>query len=203
LRIERVGNSSVSDKLRQLSGEVSWSDLFSRSKRFVRVSIRAEEIDFSRAAVFIGDINAKTRGAFDELTVEHLIHLLYADFLRHIRENLSEVKIDADSVTMEDTVRGLIEKRQIYFPRNKLKDPGTYLSTPKRWAFFEIHLRREAAQRGTVFLYDAASVFPNFEMSLEELLSLLLLDFVAQLRKGNQKAMINALLDSFYFHEFD
>lgn len=202
MRIERVSNS-VTDKLRQLSGELSWTDLFSRTKRFIRVSIRAEEIDFSRASVFIGDINAKTRGAFEELTVEHLIHLLYADFLRHIRENLSEVKIDADSVTMEDTLRGLIEKRQIYFPRNKRKDAGTYVSSPKRWVLFEIQLRREAAQRGSVFLYDAASFYPNFEMSLEELLSILFVDFVAQLRRGNQQAMINALLDSFYFHDFD
>ena len=66
MRIERVSSNSevVSEKLRGLSGGLTWSDLFSRSKRIVRLKVRAEDIDFSRAQVFIGDINKKTKGAF-------------------------------------------------------------------------------------------------------------------------------------------
>jgi hypothetical protein len=204
LRIDRV-SSGISEKLRKLggNGDLSWSDLFSRSKRFVRVNVRAEEIDFSRAEVFIGDINAKTNGAFAALTLEHLVHILYSDFLQHIRENLNEVKTNADTVTLKDAVNSLIEKRKIFFPRQKRSDVGNYSVVRKRWVLLEIQLRRETAQRGEVFLYDAGTVFPEFEMSLEELLSILFVDFISQLRRGNQQILINALLDSFYSHDFD
>lgn len=205
MRIERVNrnNESVSEKLRGLSGEASWSDLFTRSKRLVRLKVRAEEIDFSRAQVFIGDINKKTNGAFSELTVEHLVHILYADFLLHIRENLNESKITDESLTLEDTVKSLRIKRVTYFPRQKKSEAMNIATTPKRWALLDVQFLRENVQRGEVFLYDAETVFPDFQMSIEELVSILFVDFIAQLRRGNQQVLINALLDRFFSHDFD
>jgi hypothetical protein len=204
LRIERVSNG-VSEKLRKLgkNGDLSWSDLFSRSKKYILVKIRAEEIDFSRAEIFIEDINTKTRGAFSDLNLEHLIHILYTDFLLQIRENLNEFKFNSDTVTLKDTINSLMEKRKIYFPRQKKNDVGHHSVIRRCWALLDIDLRREAAQRGEVFLYDAGTVFPDFEMSLEELISILFVDFISQLRRGNQQFMINALLDRFYSHDFE
>lgn len=204
MRFVRVGND-VADKLRKLgrNGDLSWSDIFYRSKKYILLKIRAEEIDFTRAEVFIGDINTKTRGAFSELNLEHLVHILYTDFLQQIRENLNEFKINEDTVTLQDTVRSLIEKRKIYFPRENKTDIGNRSVIHKRWALLDIDLRRESAQRGEVFLYDAGTVFPGFEMSLEELISILFVDFISQLRRGNQQVLINALLDRFYSHDFD
>jgi hypothetical protein len=204
LRIERVSNV-VTEKIRNLggNGDFNWIDLFSRSKRFVRVSIRAEEIDFTRAEVFIGDINAKTRGAFASLGIDHLVHILYADFLLQIRENLHEVKISKDTVTLEGAVSSLMEKSSLYFPRSKKNSTSENQVNRKRWAFLEVQLRRDIAQRGEVFLYDASFTHPNFEMSLEELMSILFVDFIAQLRRGNQQILINRLLDTFYSHDFE
>lgn len=205
MRIERVSSNSevVSEKLRGLSGGLTWSDLFSRSKRIVRLKVRAEDIDFSRAQVFIGDINKKTKGAFADLTVEHLVHILYADFLLHIRENLNESKVTEDSLTLEDTVKSLWGKRAKYFPRQKKGDSMNIFVTPKQWSLLEVQFLRENVQRGEVFLYDAASVFPEFQMSIEELISILFVDFIAQLRRGNQQILINTLLERFFSHDFD
>jgi hypothetical protein len=204
MRIARVGNG-VSEKIRKLvrNGDLSWSDLFYRSKKYILLKIRAEEIDFTRAEVFIGDINTKTRGAFLELNLEHLVHILYTDFLQQIRENLNELKINADTITLKDTVHSLIEKRKIYFPRENKNNSNNRSIIHKRWALLSIDLRRETAQRGEVFLYDAGMVFPDFEMSLEELISILFVDFISQLRRGNQQMLINTLLERFYSHDFD
>ncbi|MDQ0896271.1 MULTISPECIES: hypothetical protein [unclassified Paenibacillus] len=201
MRIEKAGDV-VTDRLRKLGG-ISWGDLFSRNKRFVKIEVRAEKIDIDRAAVFISDLNKITKGAFAELSIDHLIHLLYDDFLMTVRENMTDVKVDANSITQEEVVKSLIDKRKIYFPRTKRTEVGEYSLVRKKWLIYDIHLRRDAAQRGDVFLNDAASEYLDFEMSLAELISILFVDFVAQLRKGNQKMLINALLDRFYSHDFD
>ncbi|MGU3473098.1 hypothetical protein ACLBWT_18370 [Paenibacillus sp. D51F] len=203
MRIERAGNS-VSDKLRRLTGkEMAWIDLFSRSKRLVTLKIRAEEIDFARADVFIGDINKKTRGAFAELNVEHLVHILYDDFLQQVREFLNVEKLNKDTVTLDDIVDSLIQRRKLYFPRQKRSEVGHHSVVRKRWAILEVQLLRENAQRGEVFLYDASTIYSDFEMTLEELMSILFVDFIAQLRRGNQQILVNTLLDKFYSHDFD
>lgn len=205
MRIERVSSNSnnISDKLRDLSGGFKWSDLFSRSKRIARLKIRAEEIDLDRAEVFIGDVNKKTKGAFSELTVEHLVHVLYADFLQHVRENLNEHKSSANVVTMEDTVKSLQMKRRTYFPRAKQSEVITPVVTQKRWVQFEVPFLTENVKRGSVFLYDASVSFPDFYMEIEELVSILFVDFIAQLRRGNQQRLISALIDRFLSHDFD
>lgn len=192
------GNNAISQKIRKLVCGESWADLFFRSKRLVTLNVRAEEIDFERVEVFIADINTKTHGAFIEFTVAHMIYVLYEDFLMQIRENLNEEKMDNETVTMEDTVQGLLRMRSMYFPRKRGE-----MNNHKRWALMEISLKREMVQRGRVFLYDANTVFPNFEMKLEELLSLLFCDFVAQLRRGNQKVLVKALIDKFTFYDFE
>jgi hypothetical protein len=204
MRIERVSSSSqnVTEKLRDLTGNLTWTSLFTRSKRIVRLKVRAEEIDIARAEVFIGDVNKKTKGAFAELTVEHLVHVLYADFLLHIRENLSEFKTSADSVTLEDTVNSLRIKRQTYFPRPKKNETMSHIVNPKRWALLEVQFMRENVQRGEVFLYDAQTTFPDFHMEVDEMISILFVDFIAQLRRGNQQMLINALMDRFFSHDF-
>lgn len=202
LRIERESNS-IPDKLRRLAGEESWADVLFRSRRQIPLKVCAEEIDFTRAEVFIADINKKTRGAFAGFTVEHLIYVLYDDFLLYVRENLSEVKVDENTVTMEEAVISLSQRRKIYFPRVKKHELADDSIAPRRWAHLEVRLKRDMAQRGEVFLYDASTVFPKFEMTLEELLSILLCDFVAQLRRGNQKQLVSSILDKFYSHDFD
>lgn len=201
MRIER-GGDIITERLRKFGG-LSWGDLFSRNKRFVKVEVRVEKIDIDRAAVFISDLNKITKEAFAELSIDHLIHLLYDDFLMTVRENMTDVKVDANSITQEEVVKSLLEKRKIYFPRTKRTEAGEHSLSRKRWIIYDIHLRKEAAQRGDVFLNDAESEYYDFEMSLAELISILFVDFVAQLRKGNQKALINALLDRFYSHDFD
>ncbi|MNV95538.1 hypothetical protein D3C71_1904380 [compost metagenome] len=97
----------------------------------------------------------------------------------------------------------LSSRRKLYFPRVKKHEIAENSNAPKQWAFLEVRLKREMAQRGEIFLYDASTVFPKFEMTLEELLSILLCDFVAQLRRGNQKQLVSSILDKFYSHDFD
>lgn len=201
MRIERADNS-IYEKIRQLTGKRSWTNLFTGSKR-VPLKIRAEMIDFDRAEVFIGDLNKKTGGAFAMFTVEHLIIALYADFLYHIRENLNELKVDKDTLTQEETVYSLIKKRNMYFPRQKNRETDNNFVNPRQWALLEIKLQRENAQRGEVFLYDAGTVYPEFDMSLTELISILFVDFVAQLRRGNQQILVNALIEKFFYHDFE
>lgn len=192
------GDNVITQKIRRLTCEESWADVIFRSKRLVTLEVRAEEIDFERVEVFIADINKKTRGAFAELTIAHMVYVLYEDFLLQIRENLNEEKMDDETVTMEDVVKGLVRMRNLYFPRKKSNG-----SAHRRWSLMPIHLKREMAQRGKVFLYDASTVFSDFEMSLEELLSILFCDFVAHLRRGNQKELVKKLIEKFTFHDFD
>ncbi|CAG7651189.1 hypothetical protein ACFQI7_27600 [Paenibacillus allorhizosphaerae] len=202
MRIEKVGDGVVSERLRKLTG-FTWGDLFYRGKRFVKIKVRAEKIDIDRAEVFISDLNAITKGAFADLSVDHLIHILYEDFLLTVREYMTDIKRDANSITQEEVVKSLLVKRNTYFPRSKRNEEGEISLVRKRWHIYDIHLRRDAAQRGEVFLNDAASEFLEFEMSLDELISILFVDFIAQLRRGNQKMLINALIDRFYSHDFE
>lgn len=201
MRIARAGDV-VAERIRKIGG-VTWGDIFSRNKRLVKIEVRAEKVDLDRAAVFISDLNKITKGALAELSIDHLIHILYDDFLLTVRENMTDVKVDANSITQEEVVSSLLEKRKIYFPRSKRDEAGEHSVSRKRWLMYIIHLQKDAAQRGDVFLSDAAYEYYDFEMSLDELISILFLDFVAQLRKGNQKKLVNALLDRFYSHDFE
>lgn len=161
---------------------------FRRNKKYVELDIKAEEVDFLRAEVFIDDINQLTDGQFNRFSIEDLVLLLYMDFLAQIRDNI-------DTLNIGQTLQ---VKYTEYYPAQKqyraLQEQETSFSTRKRWMKLNIRIKRSAALRGEVFIHDVRLLLPGFILTLDDILSVLYIDFIHELRKGNQRKVIEMIL---------
>ncbi|MCY9540489.1 hypothetical protein M5X00_13355 [Paenibacillus alvei] len=155
-----------------------------RATQVMTLEVRARDIDFVRAEVFLDDMYKLTGEDPDNLlSVNSLILLLYEDFLMQIRSQY-------DSVQM---IERLIEKRLFYFRKREI-DESDQILIKSKWAILKLPMKRNMVLRGEVFLHDLGLESPKFEMKLEELMSILFMDFMKEVRKGNQRKLIKSIL---------
>ncbi|BFH10984.1 hypothetical protein J6TS7_62140 [Paenibacillus dendritiformis] len=55
-------------------------------------------------------------------------------------------------------------------------------------------MKRALALRGEVFLHDLAMHSGSFEMTIDELLSILFMDFMVEVRKGNHRKLMKLII---------
>ncbi|RUS44995.1 hypothetical protein [Cohnella sp. AR92] len=177
----------VRQKLSELHGhgshKASWRNLF-LSPKVVEVRVRGRDVDFLRAEVFLADLNVLTQNEFaDVFTTDVLIRLLYEDFLVQIR----------DEFVPDMIAKRLIEQKRHYYQK-KPAGAGDY-QRRLRWMVLSLQMKRELALRGEIFLHDVSVASPGFAMSLDELLSILFMDFIVEIQKGKQRELIRMIID--------
>ncbi|BFH18319.1 hypothetical protein J6TS7_32270 [Paenibacillus dendritiformis] len=165
------------------------SFLFRREQSVVTLEIRVRNIDLLRAEVFLDDIVCLAGEEFEIMSIESLIALLYDDFLLHIRQGVDAEERD---IEYEEVANSLINLRKKYYKR---AGEDTEFRQVDKWLFYNLRLQRRQALRGEVFIYDMQQLVPQMKISVEDVISLLFLDFMANVRKGKQREMIKALLE--------
>lgn len=60
-----------------------------------------------------------------------------------------------------------------------------------------VEFHRKYLERGEIFLYDLIKISPKFSMTLEELVTILVIDFVQEVEKGNSKKVMDQIIKAF------
>ncbi|TVX85650.1 hypothetical protein FPZ44_24945 [Paenibacillus agilis] len=145
--------------------------------------MKAREIDFQRAEIFLDDMYSLTGEDPDNLiSVASLVQMLYEDFLLQIRSHYQT----------EEMIKRLLEKRSVHHRHLTVESEEDWIDM--KWSALEIDMKRQLALRGEVFLQDLRLADSKFKMTLHELISILFWDFIIEVRKGNQRNLIKLLL---------
>ncbi|MFE5321491.1 hypothetical protein ACFQ88_22535 [Paenibacillus sp. NPDC056579] len=188
----------IQEKISQMirpapSSRFTLSRLFSPppEDEYITLRIRAPRYFFLRATVFIDDIRELSRGRV-HLQLPDLISLLYDNFLAKIRTG----------VDMKAHLHSLRKTLEYFEPPLELSQ-----KTDNHWALtssttgerqkkacLDLAVRKATAYRGEVFLYDLEHVDASFSMSVEELVTLLFMEFVEAIRIGNVEKIMKEIL---------
>lgn len=169
------------------------SFFFKKERDVVTLEIRVLDIDLLRAEIFIDDIVCLAGEDFNLITIESLMRLLYDDFLLHIRKG-----IDADQreIDFEEVAQSLLQLREKYYKTKRADDAAAGLKQAK-WMLYPLNLQRNLVLRGEVFIHDITQVVPKLQLNIEDVVSLLFMDFISNIRKGKQREMVLALIERF------
>lgn len=169
----------------------------SGSKRKVDLSVRLPQHDYVRAEMFVGDV-MEMAGDDVSLRVDELIAILYQDFLATVVRGVNQKQLASK----------LAQKRDKYFrPSDKAEElvnvspnywtlSESIVTKKVKWVVLRMEVARHIAFRGEGFLLDLSLIEPGFHMTLEELISILTMDFIAQVRSGNDAKVIQRIIDN-------
>lgn len=169
----------------------------SRSE-YVFIKIDLPEYEVLRAQVFLEDL-ADRLDEESQLTIIDLIALLLKDFL-HVTSTTTNLEILKVS---------LLNKKKQYLSKTERVEEYVEVSPghtalkirnkPRRIRFYtlELTIPRKTALRLEIVLYDLEQMFASFQMGLDELISIVFLEFVHQLKVGEEKNMIKRLIQCF------
>lgn len=191
----------ISELTGQKNGESLWSSLFPRKQpQEVVLRIRIEWYAYLRADTFIQDLS-ELAGRELNFDVFHLIALLYDDFLRQIRlgVDLKELhKRIGEKKSRIESAKTKVVEEFVQVSENHWSLIKRQVMVKQRVVGFDLRIARKSALRGEVFLYDLCRAVDEKEplLSLEELITILLLDFVAEIQNGNQTAVMKRIIQS-------
>jgi hypothetical protein len=195
--------NAIGKKLNEMvQGETQESlfrSLFAKSRAastYETVHILATDLDFMRADVFLEDL-AELAGGLT-LSMDQLISLLYEDFLFKVRETKDLASVFKALKRMKEEL-SYKNRYQDLFPgdENRLILRNKFTLEKARLLKLQVRIRRKSALRGEVFLMDIRQFDSFFHMTLEELMSLLLINMVDHVRKGEQSVIVRDILQHF------
>lgn len=153
-------------------------------KRWETIVIRAENIDFLRAEILLEDLNEVTNQEYTHLTITDLILLLYYDFIHQIRHMENSIEV----------ARNILDKKKYYFLNYHAAAKEHRSQQKKVWLEYRMRIRRNLLLRGEIFIQDLSMNYPWFEITIEQLISMLFMDFTNELRKGNTSKHIRRII---------
>jgi hypothetical protein len=164
----------------------------------VFIKIDLPEYEVLRAQVFLEDLSERLEDD-SQLTIIELIALLLKDFLH----------VCSTTTKMESLKDSLQEKKNHFLSKTERVEeyvevaPGhTSLrirDKPRRIRYYtlELTIPRKTALRLEIILYDLEQLFKSFQMGIDELVSIVFLEFVHHLKNGKQKDMIKRFIQCF------
>lgn len=189
--------SLIKQQLNKLNKPNSWRNLFkSNMVGSSLLTIRLPKYEYFRASMFVEDILSLSEYEVS-FSVPDLISILYDDFLHQV----------VNGTNQRNLAMKLMKKRENYLYPTKKIDSTVMITDnharfierdiPKKqqWITLELLINKRSALRGEVLLMDITAVEPKFELSLNQLISILIIDFVTELKKGNNAQTMNTIVN--------
>ncbi|MDP5276100.1 hypothetical protein [Chengkuizengella axinellae] len=167
------------------SGEVL-NGLF--SSKYAKLDIKLPEYDFKRGKVLVGDINRWLDTEDEKLTITELINLLYENLLKDIITNKEHHFIENIAYTYMEKKRNypIFKKKEVLWPdQNHPYPPSKPLNSNDRIIVIPIKILKESTLRGEVFLHDMYEAYSEFNVTLEEIITIHYIDVMSEIKKGN------------------
>ena len=190
-----------------VNGAGKFVNRFFESK-YERIYIKIPELDYKRGNVFILDINDLIRTTSNiRFSFEKLLNLLYLDLLRQVQQGMD----------LEAFGYSLIEKKQLQEQRlyktiKNVRRQNEYsyifeekiVNAKKENSIITISFKLEKRflYRGEVLLYDLFELFPEFKITVEELISIYYIDFITKIKHGDSN-ILKGIIQAIDVSEFD
>jgi hypothetical protein len=161
----------------------------------VDLTIRIPHYDLLRAEMFTEDIMELCD--YDlQLNVYELVALLFKDFLSQVTNGTDQRALLTKLMEKHEFYLQPTETRKEYIQvtPNHLQFKDVVVPKKTKWVVLKLELTRKAALRGEVFLMDLSQIDPRFQLTLEELIPILIMDFVVQLKAGNDGNLIQGII---------
>jgi len=175
--------------------QVGFLDLILGKKHdpLLRIVPLIPEFEYVRAQIFLESVNRKfRRSQLKLLQVQNLLLLLYAELLNCVEERRS-VQF------FYERLRPILSYLQEAFTIPELvpTSPGILNRIERKVPCYEvpIRIRESYVLRGEVLLRELAVFSPTFRISVDELISVLLIDFVRKLATSNPKKFEDHIFD--------
>ncbi|MET1167575.1 MULTISPECIES: hypothetical protein [Bacillales] len=176
------------------------SYLLAKFEKYARneLHIQLPRYEVLRANSFLDDVMELTDHTI-HLNIEDLIALLFQQFLIQVR---STAKFSTLGQKILNKKIELAEKEHRIVTSFKEVNPNHWALVEKKVPIkmkskqITVELHRKYIERGEIFLYDLIKISPKFDMTLEELISILVIDFVHEVEKGNSKKVMEQIIKS-------
>lgn len=192
-------------------GKKSFLDLILEPK-YHYVEIELPLFDFRRGEVLISDIERVSEDA-PSFDLGQLINLLYLQFMHQVRKgsDISALghkimsKMEQFNIVNSHTVKKKHEKLTAVSPNLFMLQTHETIekrSAPKQaTACLTIRMRITEIYRGEVLLYDIYQLNQDYEWNVEQLITMLYLDFIDTIkREGNSEDLFIRIIDAFEFY---
>lgn len=177
-----------------------FSSILTIPSRPVSVSLKLDlpEYEVLRSQIFLEDLSEQLEDGID-LSIIDLLSLLLKDFLYVV----------STTTKMENLKDSLLEKKQQFLAKTERVEEFVEVSPghsslrvrdkPRRIRYYtlELTIPRKTALRLEIILYDLEQLFKSFQMDLDELISIVFLEFVHYLKIGKQKDMVKRFIQRF------
>lgn len=185
----------------------TWVDFFFTSK-YRYLDLQFPFYDYLRGKVFIEDI----KEVFDEevafnFSINHLIDLLYTDFLTQIKkgvnyEDMASFLVDlkykylSPSITKKRVMKR-VDTNLFSFETIEEEVPLSEEEQEKT-VYITLRIKDSAILRGEIFLHDLSRYTADQSIQIEELIVILYTDFIAKIKdKGNNLDVMKAIINRF------
>lgn len=170
-----------------------WKSLLqlSRSSK-IGMSVKLPHYEYFRLEMFIEDLMELTDHELNMEMVD-LIAILYDDFLATLTSGTNQ----------QELAKKLLVKRDKYlFPKQVIDDHiqitenhtrfiERVVKKKVRWVQINVSFSRKSVLRGEVLLMDL-----SIDLTLEEMITILLIDFATKLKEGNSASVVKSILRS-------
>ncbi|MFL0584270.1 hypothetical protein ACH0B6_16985 [Solibacillus silvestris] len=173
--------------------------------------------DYLRGLVFIDDVKQVFEDeAPEELDLAALLSLLHDDFLYHTQKGVR---------SHQETVNFLLNAKKTYLKKPKQNQKGNFKQVQLNTFIFvheedednmeeeieqpeednmviEMVIRKAKIQRTEILLYDLSSYMDQDRITVEELITILFLDFIDRIKKGgNNEKIMRSIIKGVEFYK--
>lgn len=193
---------------------------FLKEPKFRYIEVEIPYYDYLRGNVLIADIRSVVEGCPVSLDIDKLIYLLYIQFLYQVKKGISYSKDKQQGYNLETIGHKLVGLRKGYQPENLVKtikketfnqlSPNTWVfeeqeevvsnkpASKPTFAYLTLRMKTEEVYRGEVLLNDLNEINPSVDIHVEELISLLYIDFIKKIkREGNDERVLRSIVTAY------
>ncbi|MED4400308.1 hypothetical protein [Metabacillus fastidiosus] len=181
----------------------SWLDYFFSSK-YCYLEISLPYYDFLRGKIFLQDL----RDVFDKdvpllFDINNLFDLLYFDFLNQVKKGvnysaiasflLNRKYIYLSSPVIETQV--MTEIKPNLFTLESVEEEEGDSDNSEKYAYITLRIKSSVILRGEVFLHDLSPYMKEEDFTIEDLFTILYLDFIQKIKEnGNNLKVMRSIL---------
>ncbi|MBU8908072.1 hypothetical protein [Desertibacillus haloalkaliphilus] len=186
--------------------------IFKKELQYAQIDIKIPRIDLLRGEVLLSDIADSLEDDDPAYYgVETLIILLYIQFIRQISKGVDLFTVGKELINKINKYRPITiqenytETKPNTFALQNFNIPNqTINKDPKEQEItITLNLKERFIYRGEILLYDLEDLFPDLEITVEETISILYMDFIDAIKKGHDNGTINNILESFSYYSGD
>ncbi|MFB5935555.1 hypothetical protein ACE8FZ_20050 [Peribacillus frigoritolerans] len=169
------------------------------------LQIEVPYYEFLRGEVFVEDMKDLFEEAPQNLSLYHLIALLYFDFLEQVKKGAKYDQICPFLISSKKKfLEGpMVQKRVLKQLTSNLfsfeqREEEIEVTSEEKRAEITLRIKESEIYRGEVFLHDIYPYMRGEELTVEDLLVILFMDFLQSIKvKGNSSQIMKAILLNF------